>query len=397
MTCPPDRSRSATRVKCLIVDDLQENLLALSALLREEDVEVLSASSGAHALELLLVHDDIALAFLDVQMPQMDGFELAELIRGSERTRHIPLIFVTAAVSDHQRLFRGYESGAVDFLYKPIDPHILRSKAGVFFDLYRVRQQLAQELKERTETLRLNETFAAVLGHDLRGPLSAIMMSAMVMQRRATDDAVRDTAGKIVVSSKWMSRMIYNTLDLSRARLGGGIPIAPADADAGTLVDQVLEECRAASPEAVIQASTTGDLCGHWDADRLCQVFSNLLGNAMQHGASGAPIVVELDGTAADGIAFTVTNKGAIPAHLLPQLFEPFKSKSHYESGHKGLGLGLYIVREIARAHGGTIEVLAPGDGYTSFRVQLPRRAAAPGPAPAALAGGGAGPSSGEN
>src|ERR1700750_1994353 len=143
-------------VKCLLVDDLEENLLALSALLRRDDVEVLTARSGAEALELLLIHD-VALAFIDVQMPDMDGFELAELIRGSERTRHVPLIFVTAGARDEHRLFKGYETGAVDFLYKPVDPHLLRNKAAVFFQLYRQRQQLALDLRERTETLRLNE------------------------------------------------------------------------------------------------------------------------------------------------------------------------------------------------------------------------------------------------
>src|SRR5690606_24751607 len=121
-------------VKFLLVDDLEDNLLALSALLRELDVQILTARSGAEALEMLLEHD-VALALLDVQMPEMDGFELAELMRGSERTRHVPIIFVTAGVRDAHRHFRGYEAGAVDFLYKPIDPHILRSKAGVFHQL----------------------------------------------------------------------------------------------------------------------------------------------------------------------------------------------------------------------------------------------------------------------
>src|ERR1700760_1357008 len=107
------------RVKCLLVDDLDENLLALSALLRRDDVELLQARSGAEALELLLVHE-VALALVDVQMPEMDGFELAELIRGSERTRPVPIVFVTAGPRDQYRMFKGYESGAVDFLYKPI-------------------------------------------------------------------------------------------------------------------------------------------------------------------------------------------------------------------------------------------------------------------------------------
>ena len=147
--------------------------MALSALLQSEEVEILSARSGPEALELLLVHD-FALAFLDVQMPDMDGFELAELMRGSERTRHVPIIFVTAGAREQQRLFKGYESGAVDFIYKPIEPHILKNKADVFFQLIGSGQQLAQELKERTETLRLNEMFSALLAHDLRNPLSAI-------------------------------------------------------------------------------------------------------------------------------------------------------------------------------------------------------------------------------
>src|SRR3978361_2085576 len=111
---PEDDNYVQPRVKYLIVDDLEENLLALSALLRRDDVEILTASSGFAALELLLVHD-VALAFLDVQMPDMDGFELAELIRGSERTRNVPLIFVTAGARDQHRMFKGYETGAVGF------------------------------------------------------------------------------------------------------------------------------------------------------------------------------------------------------------------------------------------------------------------------------------------
>src|SRR6185369_2595462 len=164
-------------VKCLLVDDRAENLLALSTLLRRDDVELLTARSGAEALDLLLSHD-VALALLDVQMPGMDGFELAELMRGSARTRDIPIIFITAGVQDQVRIFRGYDSGAVDFLYKPVDPRILLHKTDVFFQLYRQKQQLVRELSDRTETLRLNEMFTAVLGHDLRNPLNAIVTGA---------------------------------------------------------------------------------------------------------------------------------------------------------------------------------------------------------------------------
>ncbi|HEX3949328.1 MAG TPA: response regulator, partial [Steroidobacteraceae bacterium] len=205
-------------IKCLLVDDLEENLLALSALLVRDDVEVLKARSGSEALELLLVHD-VALAFLDVQMPDMDGFELAELMRGSERTRHIPLIFVTAGAREKHRLFKGYETGAVDFIHKPIEPHILKNKADVFFELYRQRRQLSVELNDRTETLRLNEMFSALLAHDLRSPLTAILASARLLQRRSDDKAALEAAARIVTSGNRMARMIEDMLDLARARL----------------------------------------------------------------------------------------------------------------------------------------------------------------------------------
>src|SRR6185312_8997171 len=129
------------------VDDLDENLLSLEALLRRDGLVLLKARSGDEALEALLRHD-VALALIDVQMPGLDGFELAELMRGNERTRRVPIIFVTAGGADRQRRFRGYEAGAVDFINKPIEPDILRSKADVFFELYRQRQHLAAQRDE---------------------------------------------------------------------------------------------------------------------------------------------------------------------------------------------------------------------------------------------------------
>lgn len=143
-------------VPFLLVDDLEENLLALEALLRREDILLLKARSGDQALELLLQHD-VALALVDVHMPGLNGFELAELMRGNERTSRIPIIFVTAGTGDGQRRFRGYEAGAVDFIQKPIEPTILRSKVDVFFELYRQRQQLAtqrDELLAQSEALK---------------------------------------------------------------------------------------------------------------------------------------------------------------------------------------------------------------------------------------------------
>lgn len=219
----------AERIKCLVVDDVPENLVAVEALLHSDSIEVLKAQSGPEALELLLLHGDVALALLDVQMPEMNGFELAELIRGSERTRHIPLIFMTAGSRDPNWQFRGYETGAVDFLYKPIDPQMLASKAGVFFELFRQKRSLARELRERTEALRINEMFMAVLSHDLRTPLMAIGAAATALQRQPlAADRAQALAGRVLSSSQRMARMIEDLLDVTRIRQGTGLAMRMA-------------------------------------------------------------------------------------------------------------------------------------------------------------------------
>jgi two-component system, sensor histidine kinase and response regulator len=359
-------------IKCLLVDDLEENLLALSALLARRDVEVLTARSGSEALELLLVHD-VALAFLDVQMPDMDGFELAELMRGSERTRHIPLIFVTAGAREKHRQFKGYETGAVDFIYKPIEAHILKNKADVFFELYRQRQLLSVELHDRTETLRLNEMFSALLAHDLRSPLSAILASAHLLARRSQDKAALEAAARIVTSGTRMARMIEDMLDLARARLGGGIVVKREPADFKALVERVLKEHQAAVPERIIEARYQGDLAGQWDPERIGQAASNLIGNAVKHGNPAAPIQVSLDGTSPHQVTLVVQNGGTIPADILPHLFDPFRGTQLQSRRSDGLGLGLYIVSQIVRAHGGVVDVKTGKDDETLFCVRLPR------------------------
>jgi two-component system, sensor histidine kinase and response regulator len=362
-------------VKCLIVDDVAENLLALSALLECDDVQVLTARSGAEALELLLIHD-VALAFLDVQMPEMDGFELAELLRGSERTRHIPLIFVTAGAREQHRMFKGYDTGAVDFIHKPIEPRILQNKADVFFELYRQRRQLALDLEDRTETLRLNEMFSALLAHDLRTPLSAILASAQLLQRRTGDRASMETAARIVASGKRMAHMIEDVLDLARARLAGGIVVKRESSDIKALVDRVVREHQAAVPARRIESSYHGDFIGLWDPERIAQVASNLIGNALKHGNPNASVCVRLEGTRGDSVSLVVKNSGTIAPEVLAHLFDPFRSGQREPGRGEGLGLGLYIVSQIVKAHHGTVDVQSGQGDETSFQVRLPRTAA---------------------
>jgi two-component system sensor histidine kinase/response regulator len=377
----------AASVKFLIVDDREDNIHALQALLRRDDIEILTARSGRDALELLLVHE-VALAFLDVQMPEMDGFELAELMRGSERTRQVPIIFVTAGARDQTRLFKGYEAGAVDFLFKPIEPHILRHKAETFFQLYQQRRQLAEQLdelhaiaKEREElvgelkgALRLAEMFTAVLGHDLRNPLSVIINGAELLLRRAGEDGpVRKSAERMRSSGRRMARMIDEMLDLSRARLAGGIPLAPRAVNLLALCQKVVAEHEVSHPERRVELHHEGNVEGVWDEDRLFQVLSNLVGNAFHHGRADRAVVLRLDATQPHEAVIEVRNGGAIPAGMLPQLFDPFRSVHKKTERNDGLGLGLYIVQQIVLAHGGTVNVTSTEQDGTSFVVRLPR------------------------
>jgi signal transduction histidine kinase len=363
-----------TKVTCLIVDDLEENLLVLKALLRRDDVELLTARSGVEALDLLLSHD-VALALVDVQMPEMDGFELAELMRGSERTRHIPLIFVTAGAHDPRRVFKGYDTGAVDFLHKPIEPAILRNKAEVFFQLHRQKRQLEQELLQRTETLRMNEMFAAVLGHDLRSPLAAIVSAARVLPKLTDEERVHQVAARLLSSSTHMTRMIEDLLDMTRARLGGGIPINVRDTDLGAMVARAIQEKEAAAPGRHFTLQVRGETRGTWDPDRITQAIANLLGNAVEHGRAGSPVSVTADGRQPDSIEIAVENEGAIDPGAIAYIFDPFRSGRQSAARSGGLGLGLFITRQIVEAHGGTIDVSSQ-EGRTRFQVTLPRSSA---------------------
>ena len=367
------------RTKCLLVDDVEENLIALEALLQRDGLDILKAQSGPEALELLLAHDDVALALLDVQMPEMNGFELAELIRGSERTRHIPLIFMTAGSREQNWQFRGYESGAVDFLYKPIDPHMLTNKASVFFELHRRKQALAHELRARTEALRINEMFMAVLSHDLRTPLQSIVAAASVLKRLPSPDKTALMADRVLGASQRMGHMIEDLLDVTRIRQAGGLALQLGPAHMQTLVQRTLDEVATSHPERPIDSTLAGDLAGTWDAERLCQVITNLVGNALHHGSADHPVRIAVDGTRPEEVSITVSNGGTIPAGLLPHLFDPFRGGEREPGRHQGLGLGLFIAHQIVRAHHGTIEARSHND-VTSFRVTLPRHAPARSP-----------------
>ena len=367
---------SGTKPKVLVVDDLSQNIVALEAIVGRADLALLTANSGTQALEIVLQHD-IALAMIDVQMPGMDGFELAELMRGNDRTRHIPIIFLTAAIGDPSRQFRGYEAGAVDFLSKPFDAFVLRSKIEVFVQLHAQKRRLAEKLAELEESLRLNDLFTAVLGHDLRSPLSSVMANAEILRRVAPTEQISNVANRIGSSSERMARMISQILDLARVR-AQGFRLAPVAGDLHQVCLAVQEELEPPGTERRLQIEALGDARATFDPDRVAQMLTNLAGNALEHGAAGHPVSLRLDGSRPDVVSISIHNRGLIDTQSLPGLFRNFSSVSMPESSSgKGLGLGLHIARHIATLHGGTIVgENEPPDGVV-FRVKLPRIAAA--------------------
>lgn len=360
-------------IKILLVDDVPQNIVALDALLSRPGVEALRAYSGAEALEQLL-QNDIALALVDVQMPEMDGFELAELMRGSPRTRHVPIIFLTATDRDAMRTFRGYEAGAVDFLYKPFDPHILRSKVEVFVELQSQKQQLAEQLETVSKMVRTNEMFIAVLGHDLRNPLSSIMASAEVLRRVSDPQRVLASAERIRGSGMRMAKMIDQLLDVARMR-SGQLVLSPTDVDLLPICEAIIGEFDTPGLEKAVAMECMGDTVGYWDADRLAQVLSNLVGNALHHGDKSAPVTVRVDGTRRHELRIMVSNAGQIPDAARAHLFKPFRSGATAPQNAQGLGLGLFIAHELVTLHLGRLEVRSDATHGTAFEIILPKRA----------------------
>lgn len=365
--------------KILLVDDLDENLVALEALLRRDGRELLIAKSGREALELLLVHD-VALALLDVQMPEMDGFELAELMRGSAKTKRVPIVFLTAGAHDDKRVFRGYELGAFDFLYKPLDPVLLDHKVTTFVELWRrglERERLSDELREM---LRLNEMFVAAVTHDLRSPLSTITMGASLLDTEPLTPSGKRTLERMRSGSERMLGVLEQLYDLARARVGGGIPIDPRPTNLRTLADRIVEELRLAYPErSVVLTYDEGSTTGVWDAGRLGQVLANVIGNALRYGTRGIDVAVSIK-AAAPTVVVEVVNGGAIAEDLLPRIFDPFRVGA--SPSRESLGLGLFIASQIVAAHGGTIQVESTEATGTKFRIELPRTASRSVPPP---------------
>ncbi len=392
----PDRT---DEVNLLIVDDLPENLLALDALLQAPGVHVHQAESAEQALELLLRHE-FALAILDVQMPGMDGFQLAELMRGTERTKQIPIVFVSAAGRELDYAFKGYESGAVDFMHKPLDAHAVRSKVSVFVDLYRSRKRLARQLEALEESrreqevlldelrntkaelenaVRMRDDFMSVVSHELKTPLNTLILEVQLRKLQLSrnnlaafdESKLRGMVDKDERQIQSLIRLIDDMLDVSRIRTGK-LSIRPSRFDLAQLVGNVVESF-AAQMEAKgcqLQLERSEPIVGVWDEFRIEQVLANLLTNAMRYGA-GQPVRVSV-APCPEGACIEVRDQGiGISSKSLARIFCQFE-RAEGSEGSAGLGLGLLIADQIVKALGGGIQVESEEGRGSLFRVLLP-------------------------
>jgi signal transduction histidine kinase len=390
--------------KLLIVDDLPENLRALDALIRDEARQVFQARSGEEALSLMLEHE-FALAILDVQMPGMDGFELAELMRGTERTRNIPIVFVSAAGRELNYAFKGYETGAVDFLYKPLDPDAVRSKVHVFVTLDQQRREMRHQmqalersrreqevlLRELNETqtelqrsLRMRDEFMSLVAHELRTPLNTLFletqMRSLQLKRGILPAFNPEQMGTMIKRDerqiKAMIRLIDDMLDVSRMK-SGTLSIRPARVEITALLERVLSDLALAADAAgcSLVLAPHAPVEGWWDEFRIEQVVVNLLTNALRYGGGGVvEVSVHKEESNAGGgnVRIDVRDHGkGIAPDFIERIFEPYERGA--KSGEpKGLGLGLYISRQLAASHGGQLTARStPGQGAT-FSLTLP-------------------------
>lgn len=317
---------------------------------------------------------------VDLETPQ-DRSEQSEKSKGRGEEHQMEAVGLAHAAL---RIDDGFTLGQLVAEYRALRASVLRlfdrANGSDLHQVTRFNESIDEALTEAADRFmvvmnRTRDQFIAVLGHDLRSPLSAIFMSAGLMARGGDGTKM---AAQILRSGERMARMVDDLLDLTRTRLGSGIPITPLQMDLDTVCRTVVSELQAVHPDRRMEYQSEGDLRGKWDSGRLGQVLSNLLGNALQHGEPDSPIRVAARGSP-EGVEMEVYNEGTpIPPALLANIFEPMVSHARKNENMRStnVGLGLHIAREIVLAHGGTITVTSTVEG-TTFSVRLPHRSVA--------------------
>lgn len=352
----------------LIVDDRPQNLLALEEILKPMEAQLAKASSGEDALAATLSHE-FALAILDVQMPGMDGYELAELLRGNPETKHVPIVFLTAASCEEDQIFRGYESGAVDYIVKPYNPTVLISKVRVFLELHAQKAELKRQRKQLEAVNHELEAFAYSVSHDLRAPLRAIegLTEALLEDYPdKLDDKGQDYLRRTSSEARRMGHLINDLLSLSRiscTELRRG-PVNISD-----MARDVVGRLREADPGRTAEVQIANDLTSSADPNLLKHALENLLSNAWKFTAAQAQACIVVDSCTENGqeVFFVRDNGVGFDMTYAEDLFAPFW-RLHRHDEFSGTGIGLSIVQRIVARHGGSIWFESEvGEGTTFY------------------------------
>lgn len=387
-------------INILIVDDNPGKRSALETVVSGLGFRVLTAASGQEALHLLLAHD-FAVILLDVNMPIMDGFETASIIHGRPRSEHTPIIFVTAISTTDDERFRGYRLGAVDYVFSPVMPEVLRAKVAVFADLYRLRrgavrqveqlatmnEQLRKEVAARYQAeealTRSNadllvanrelEAFSYSVSHDLRAPLRAIdgfSRKVITHYGDQLDDEGRRLLQVVRDNAQRMGQLIDDLLAFSRMGRRE-MELRPVDMEA--MVKGVVEELRAVEPQRVIEFALAPLPRARGDAAMLRQVWLNLLGNAVKFSRQRPVANIEIGGRAAGGeLLYWVKDNGAgFDQQYADKLFGVFQ-RLHRQDEFEGTGVGLAITQRILHRHHGRIRGEGQPDAGATFQFTLP-------------------------
>lgn len=378
-------------VRILVVDDRPENLLAMRAAFRDMPYEVMTCLSGHEALALVQQHECAAI-LLDVQMPEIDGFETARRIRRIPGAESTPILFVTAIHRTYEHEQRAYVEGAVDYLFKPVDTNVLLGKVAVFADLYRKTQQIRmqaevikqqalkeQELELLRRAVQARDEFISVASHELNTPITPLSLQLQSFIRiieNGTFESVDPARIKRMLSTAYsqverLSRIIRELVDVSRLS-GGRLELVEEEVSledvARDVIDSFQEELLHRGCEVSISAEV--GVRTKSDRNRIEQVFVNLVSNAIKYG-QGHPIVISIY-SKGDRACLEVKDHGiGIAFEDQERIFERFE-RAVPASNYGGLGLGLYIVKEILNLHGGTVHVQSELGAGATFIVELP-------------------------
>lgn len=370
-------SKTTEKVKILLVDDRPENLFSLEAILDESDREIIKAESGNEALKLAIKHE-FALILSDVQMPGMDGFEMLEILRTNPKNKLVPVIFVTAISKEEQYVHKGYSEGAVDYLFKPLNPEIVRAKVEVFVALYKQNRELK---KQREELVLLNSqknSFVGMAAHDLRNPLGAVQHYAQFLMEDARDVLNEEMFGHLEIihsMGKFMMNMVNELLDLTKIE-SGTFTLTKESVNIKELIENsvkinmILADRKNIGIEADVEENLPDIML---DYGKINQVLNNLLSNAIKYTMPGTEVRLKVWAEGAT-ICMDVIDQGAgIPEYELKNLFRPFQTTSvKATGGEKSTGLGLTIVAKMVEAHDGTISVSSEMGQGSIFSVRLP-------------------------